>query len=166
MFVNAKCRRPREVIEICTCNKQLGQYFALKSRTCINQSRSLLAAFGADMSCAEPQFETHLDCVALCMMDTSNDESFLWGSQLPSLASCLIVVEAKYLCLVRRPEDVLRSWWRFLREKDVPPLRWLGRWESVRVWDVFAAFVSPWICQGSTHQSLILCLTRTFCPVS
>ena len=59
------------------CNKQLGQYFALKSRTCINQSRSLLAAFGADMSCAEPQFETHLDCVALCMMDTSNDESFL-----------------------------------------------------------------------------------------
>eukprot|EP00434_Breviolum_minutum_P034288 symbB.v1.2.030341.t1/scaffold3410.1/size62789/2 len=26
---------------------------------------------------------------------------------------------AKYICLVRRPEDVLRSWWRFLREKDV-----------------------------------------------
>lgn len=30
---------------------------------------------------------------------------------------------AKYICLVRRPEDVFRSWWRFLRDKDVPPLQ-------------------------------------------
>lgn len=30
---------------------------------------------------------------------------------------------AKYLCIVRRPEDVVRSWWHFLREKDVPALR-------------------------------------------
>ena len=30
---------------------------------------------------------------------------------------------AKYIALVRRPEDVLQSWWRFLREKDVPALR-------------------------------------------
>lgn len=39
----------------------------------------------------EPQFETHLDCMALCRMDTSKDESFLlWGSQLPSfyLSNC------------------------------------------------------------------------------
>lgn len=30
---------------------------------------------------------------------------------------------ARYLCMVRRPEDVLLSWWNFLRSKDVPPLR-------------------------------------------
>ena len=32
-------------------------------------------------------------------------------------------LKAKYICLVRRPEDVFRSWWRFLRDKDVPPLQ-------------------------------------------
>eukprot|EP00746_Dinoflagellata_sp_MGD_P060634 gnl/MRDRNA2_/MRDRNA2_25707_c0_seq1.p1 gnl/MRDRNA2_/MRDRNA2_25707_c0~~gnl/MRDRNA2_/MRDRNA2_25707_c0_seq1.p1 ORF type:complete len:358 (-),score=43.13 gnl/MRDRNA2_/MRDRNA2_25707_c0_seq1:99-1172(-) len=30
---------------------------------------------------------------------------------------------AKYLCLVRNVEKAILSWWRFLKEKDVPPLR-------------------------------------------
>merc|ERR1712008_486123 len=30
---------------------------------------------------------------------------------------------ARYICLIRRIEDVLLSWWHFLRSKDVPPLR-------------------------------------------
>lgn len=33
---------------------------------------------------------------------------------------------AKYICLVRRVEDVAVSWWNFLRPKDIPPLRQYG----------------------------------------
>ncbi|CAE7422796.1 SULT1C4, partial [Symbiodinium sp. CCMP2456] len=30
---------------------------------------------------------------------------------------------AKYICSIREPEAVVRSWWRFLRQKDVPAVR-------------------------------------------